>query len=230
MGVQRSLRVVVADDERDAVLMLVTLLEHEGHRAKAVYTGRNVLPAIEEIGADAALIDINLPGATGYEVAREIRRRYGAAAPLLIAVTAWNKSSDKALARLAGFDYHIGKPYEPNELMALLYEAAHGRRRVARMASVPEVIPIAPQSDTLHSRLLRRLVDLLGGTEELRRELMVPSANLRRWTAGVEQMPTAVFLRATDALARASRAAGHGDVAPHRASELPPGLRIPGED
>ena len=119
----RSFRVVVADDDRDTVLTLVTLLRAEGYETKGVYDGKEVVKAVHDFSADAALIDIAMPGATGYEVAREIRKRFGADAPVLIAVTAWKKHADQVLAQLAGFDYHIGKPYDPNGLLAILGNA-----------------------------------------------------------------------------------------------------------
>jgi len=57
---------------------------------------------------------------TGYDVAREIRQVFGGARPLLIAVTGWKQSSDKILARLAGFDHHLAKPFDPNTLIELI--------------------------------------------------------------------------------------------------------------
>lgn len=51
---------------------------------------------------------------------RRLRQRYGADCPVLIAVTGWKQASDKMLANLAGFDYHVAKPYDPNDLVRLL--------------------------------------------------------------------------------------------------------------
>jgi CheY-like chemotaxis protein len=85
-----------------------------------VYNGHDAVAAVSSFGADAALIDIGMPGMSGYDIARALRKRYDGAKPLLIAVTAWAKAADRLMARVAGFDHHVGKPYDPNELLMLL--------------------------------------------------------------------------------------------------------------
>ncbi|HEX7054045.1 MAG TPA: response regulator [Burkholderiales bacterium] len=119
-GGARRLRIVIVDDDRDAVLTLATLLHHEGHEVREVYRGSEVLRLVRDFDPDVALIDIGMPGMTGYDVAREIRRIFGGARPALIAVTGWKKTSDRILAQLAGFDHHLAKPFEPDALLALL--------------------------------------------------------------------------------------------------------------
>ena len=194
-----TLRVVVADDDHDAVLMLSALFQEEGHQTRGVYRGDQVVSTIVEFGADAALVDLMMPGMTGRDVARELRGRYGPATPLLIAVTAWNTSTDKLLARAAGFDEHVGKPYDPDQLLTLVKQRVKERRdQLARNVVSP--VPFGGAADTLHSRLLRKLADVLGGTEPVRRALMVPTRDMSRWIAGVEQMPPAIFVKATDLL------------------------------
>ena len=117
--VRRRLRIVVADDDRDAVVTLATILQHEGHEVREVYRGSEVLQMVRDFDPDAALIDIGMPGMTGYDVAREIRHLFGKR-PTLIAVTGWKKTSDRILAQIAGFDHHLAKPFEAGELLALL--------------------------------------------------------------------------------------------------------------
>jgi CheY-like chemotaxis protein len=119
---KRRLRIVVADDDRDAVLTLASVLEHEGHEIREVYRGSEVLRMVREFDPDVALIDISMPGMTGYDVAREIRQLFGKLRPTLIAVTGWKKTSDKILAQIAGFDHHLAKPFETDALLALLAE------------------------------------------------------------------------------------------------------------
>jgi len=115
-----ALRVLVVDDERDEVLTLVALLRDEGYMARGAYRGKDVLDLVHEFDPHAVLLDIGLPDLNGYEAARMIRGRYGSSSPLLIAVTGWNKSSDKMLAQMAGFDHHVAKPYDPQVLLSLL--------------------------------------------------------------------------------------------------------------
>jgi DNA-binding response OmpR family regulator len=115
-----ELRVLVVDDERDAVLTLVALLRDDGYDARGAYRGKEVLDLIRDFAPHAVLLDIGMPDVNGYEVARQIRQRWGNVAPLLIAVTGWKQSSDRMLATMAGFDHHVAKPYDPQALLSLL--------------------------------------------------------------------------------------------------------------
>jgi two-component system CheB/CheR fusion protein len=118
----RPLRLIVADDERDTVLTLMVILRHEGHSVKGVHSGEEVLAAAAEEKPDAVILDIGMPGQSGYTVAQELRKRFPAGqGPLLIAISGkWVKPSDRMLARLAGFDHHLLKPCEPQQLLELL--------------------------------------------------------------------------------------------------------------
>ena len=116
---QRRLRIIVADDERDQVMTLAAILQDEGHEVREVYLGAEVLRMVREFDPDVALIDIGMPGMSGYDVAREVRAEFGRR-PLLIAVTGWKQSSDKILARLAGFDHHVAKPFESRTILELI--------------------------------------------------------------------------------------------------------------
>jgi CheY-like chemotaxis protein len=126
---RRRLRIVIADDERDQVATLAAILNDEGHEVREVYRGSEVLRLIADFAPDVALIDIGMPGMTGYDVAREVRAQYGKNGPLLIAVTGWKKASDRILAQIAGFDHHLGKPFEAKQLLELLEPLAAGSAR-----------------------------------------------------------------------------------------------------
>jgi len=123
---RRKLRVLVADDERDQVATLAALLVDEGHEVREVYRGSEVTRMVREFDPDIALIDIGMPGMSGYEVARELRIEFGKTRPLLIAITGWKQSSDRILARLAGFDHHMAKPFDPTALLELIAPLASG--------------------------------------------------------------------------------------------------------
>ena len=113
-------RVIVADDDPDAVRSLLALLELEGFQARGVYSGFAVVEEVQSYGADAVLLDIGMPNIDGYGVARELRSRYASAKPMLIAVTARSSELDRTLAMAAGFDHHISKPYRAADLIRLL--------------------------------------------------------------------------------------------------------------
>jgi CheY-like chemotaxis protein len=114
------LRVVVADDDRDAASMLSVLLQHEGHRVRCVYRGDAVFSEVCHFQPDAVLLDIGMPGLTGLDTARGLRAYLGRACPLLIAITGRNREADKLAAKTAGFSHYVTKPYCPEELLALL--------------------------------------------------------------------------------------------------------------
>ena len=117
----RSLRIIVADDEPDSVTALKLLLNDEGHDVIGLGKGADVMRTTEEFKPDAVVLDIAMPDMSGYEIAKEIRKRYGAITPLLIAITGrYKQASDKMLGQIVGFDHYLLKPYEPKELLALL--------------------------------------------------------------------------------------------------------------
>jgi two-component system CheB/CheR fusion protein len=117
----RTLRVLVVDDERDSVDMLTLLLNDEGHEVRGLTRGKEVLDAVADFKPDAVLLDIAMPDASGYEVAKEIRRRYGEVKPMLIAISGrYKQASDKMLGQIVGFDHYLTKPCDPGMLLSLL--------------------------------------------------------------------------------------------------------------
>jgi CheY-like chemotaxis protein len=115
-----ALRVLVVDDERDAVLTLVALLRDDGYEVHGAYRAKEALDLVRDFAPHAVLLDIGMPGLDGYEAARRIKQRHGPASPMLIAVTGWKKEADKMRAQQAGFDHHIAKPYDPQAILGLL--------------------------------------------------------------------------------------------------------------
>src|SRR4051812_5223090 len=116
----RPLRVVVVEDQADALSTLVELLRSEGHIAEGARTSKEFWRLFHKIGPVICLIDIGLPDRSGYDIAQEMSRRYGDDRPKLVAVTGWTKPSDRILARIAGFARHVAKPYDPAALLALV--------------------------------------------------------------------------------------------------------------
>jgi DNA-binding response OmpR family regulator len=119
-GWPRALRVVVADDDHDTADTLAALLRGEGYDARTVYDGVGVTDAVSDFVPDAVLLDIGMPGRSGFEIARSLCERFGSATPMLIAITGWTKPSHMRLAELSGFDRHIAKPYDPDHLLRIL--------------------------------------------------------------------------------------------------------------
>lgn len=113
-------RVLVVDDERDTVMTWVALLHSEGFEARAVTKAAEVMNAVFDFEPDAMILDINLDGESGWDLAREIRRNVRPK-PLLIGVSGvFTKGSDKILADLVGFDFYVLKPCDPQVLLSMI--------------------------------------------------------------------------------------------------------------
>jgi len=119
---RQGLRVIVVDDDRDIVATLTAILESAGHKVHPVYDGRDVLPTARLVRPDAIILDISVPGMSGYAVAQALRHSFTEARrPLLIGITGmWKESPDRLVAQQVGFDHHFTKPCDPREVLALL--------------------------------------------------------------------------------------------------------------
>ena len=117
----RALRLLVADDDKDAVATLAAILEDEGHKVCAVHQAVEVIGAVQSFQPEAVILDIAMPKMNGYDIAREICRQFKASRPLLIAISGLLNTRDDALfSKRVGFDHHLPKPCNPDELLYLL--------------------------------------------------------------------------------------------------------------
>ena len=117
---QAPRRVLIADDNADGAEILALLLRTAGHTVHVATDGAAAMELAADIKPDIAVLDIGMPGLSGYEVARRIRREAWGRGITLIAVTGWGQEEDKSAARAAGFDHHLTKPMDPGRLEALL--------------------------------------------------------------------------------------------------------------
>ena len=115
-----ALRVLVADDNKDAADTLAALLEILGHTVHTVYDGQAAVDSAGELELDVVLLDIGMPKLNGYQACQQIRALPGGHALGLVAVTGWGQPGDKQLAASAGFDYHLVKPVDPARLVEIL--------------------------------------------------------------------------------------------------------------
>lgn len=118
----RVLRVLVADDDRDVVQTLSAVLQLEGHIVHAVYSGADVLPAARFFRPDAIVLDISIPGLSGYAVAQAVRHSFtDIRRPLMIAISGvWKHAGDQLVAQQVGFDHYLVKPCQPRAVLELL--------------------------------------------------------------------------------------------------------------
>jgi len=114
------LRLVIADDNRDAAESLAMLMRLEGHEVHLAHDGASALTTVGNVRPDAALLDIGMPGLSGYEVARAVRADSRLHGIYLVAITGWGQAADKARALSEGFDVHMTKPVDVHRLLDLL--------------------------------------------------------------------------------------------------------------
>ena len=113
---KKRLRVVVIEDNDDIRDSLRTMLTLWGHEVRTAADGVSGMRQLLATPPDVALIDIGLPGMSGYEVARAVRERLPLRRVRLVAVTGYGQSSDRERALAAGFDAHLLKPVPPDDL------------------------------------------------------------------------------------------------------------------
>lgn len=194
----RSLCVVIADDDRDAVISLEMLLRDEGHEVHAAYDAKQTLDHVLRHDPDALLLDIALGRGSGFQVANTVRARHGDRRPMIIGLSGvYRKSSDRILADINGFNHYLVKPYEPQELLGVLAPLRLPQRRVEDGAHQQQTYRAA----------LARAAGLLGGARELSHRLQVPMPDLTRWLAGEGKPAIDVFLRVVDILIEEGRKA-----------------------
>lgn len=114
-------RILVVDDNVDAAESLAILLQVLGHTTKTAHDGLTALDRARAFKPDTIFLDIGLPKMDGYEVARRLRQDPGLhPQPLLVALTGHSQEEDRQRAHAAGFDRHLVKPVEMDQLTATL--------------------------------------------------------------------------------------------------------------
>jgi CheY-like chemotaxis protein len=120
-------RILVVDDNPDSAISLEKLLTITGHEAKIAHDGLAAVAEAERFRPEVILLDIGLPRLNGYDACRLIREKPWGASMILIAVTGWGQEEDRRRSREAGFDGHMVKPVDLDELMRLLDDVSSSR-------------------------------------------------------------------------------------------------------
>jgi len=118
-----ALKVLVVDDNKDAADTVSMLLQMLGHDARLAHDGKEALRVALDYCPDVVLLDIGLPGADGFQVAKWIRREPALNAVVLVALTGYGQESDRHLSQEAEFDHHLVKPVEFAKIEAILAAA-----------------------------------------------------------------------------------------------------------
>ena len=114
-------RILVVDDNMDAAKSLARLLERlHGQEVRVAHDGPEALAVADEFRPEVVLLDIGLPGMSGYEVAEHLRGLPEFEETLIVALTGWGQEDDRRRSRGAGIDHHLVKPVDPEALTRLL--------------------------------------------------------------------------------------------------------------
>ncbi len=108
------------DDNHDSAESVALLARLWGHDTRVAHDGPAALQAAEEFGPDVVLLDIGLPGMSGYDVSQQLRLRLGSGRVVLVAMTGYGQEDDRRRTRAAGFQHHLVKPADTAELQRVL--------------------------------------------------------------------------------------------------------------
>jgi two-component system CheB/CheR fusion protein len=131
-----SHRVLVVDDNVDAAESLALVLRADGHVVWTAFSGEVALEVAARVRPDVVVLDIGLPGRSGYQVAQTLRARPETAACTLVALTGYGQPEDRDRTARAGFDRHLIKPVDPETILA-----------VVRAAPATSTSPASPSPD-----------------------------------------------------------------------------------
>jgi PAS domain S-box-containing protein len=115
-----SLRILIVDDNRDGADSLAMMLRIMGNDTRTAYEGQEGVDVAGEFRPEVLLLDIGLPKLNGYEACRNIREQAWGKGVVMIAMTGWGQDDDRRRSHEAGFDHHLVKPVDPQELMKML--------------------------------------------------------------------------------------------------------------
>jgi two-component system CheB/CheR fusion protein len=119
-----ALRVLVADDNTDAADLLSEVLRTQGYAVQTAHDGKAAIALAARFRPDVLVLDIGMPGATGYEVAHWTRQQPWGDGARLVAVTGWGREHDGDQALRTGFDARLVKPVDLDELLRLVAGAS----------------------------------------------------------------------------------------------------------
>lgn len=114
--------IIVIDDNKDLTYITCELLKMSGYEAIGVYNGKEGIEKAKELNPKVILCDIGMEGMNGYEVARYIKSHNDLKNIYLIAISGYSSEKDKEESKKVGFNDHLGKPIDIEELKGILEE------------------------------------------------------------------------------------------------------------
>lgn len=148
-------KVLVVDDDSDLRELVRSLLERAGYATLGFASGEDILAAAVERPA-LVILDIKLPGLSGYEVCRELKERFGSGLPVLFVSGVRTEAFDRAAGLLIGADDYLVKPLDPHELIARV------RKHLPPRAHAIEVPPGVKLLTSRELEVLQMLLDGVG--------------------------------------------------------------------
>ena len=122
-------KILVVDDNADAVELLAELLRSRGHETAIAYDGPTAIATARAFGPDLAILDIGLPVMDGYELADHLRHVLGERAPQMIALTGYGQEHNRRRSLQAGFASHLVKPVDAELLLRTVAQVSSGADR-----------------------------------------------------------------------------------------------------
>ena len=117
-------RVLIVDDNRDSADSMALLLRLQGHETRALYDGAQLIDEALEFSPNLVLLDIGLPGMSGYDLAQALRAEPKLAQVRLAAMSGFARTEDRQRSAAAGFEHHFAKPVDIEALRAVLESLA----------------------------------------------------------------------------------------------------------
>jgi CheY-like chemotaxis protein len=120
LGPTQAVRILCVDDNQTVADSYARVPKAMGHKTQVAYDGNEALRAAQTFRPDMVLLDIDMPGMNGYEVARRLLAQQDGPPPKIVALTGWGRESDKQRAQDAGFHRYVVKPLTREALGSLL--------------------------------------------------------------------------------------------------------------
>ncbi len=127
MSASRS-RVLIVEDNAELAEGLAMVLAAQGHDVDVAHEGLRGVETARSRTPDVVLLDIGLPGMSGYEVAERLRAEPGLEGVILVALTGYDEDTERQRSRAAGFDHHLVKPIAMDAVTELVARCAPSRK------------------------------------------------------------------------------------------------------
>jgi PAS domain S-box-containing protein len=127
-------KVLVVDDNRDAAETMAMVLDMSGHEVLLAYDGQTAVEMVKRHDPAVVFLDIGMPGMNGYETATQLRALPGGQGRVLVALTGWGSAADQARCVDAGFNHHLTKPVDINNVQRVLSARIHQQAGVSAVS------------------------------------------------------------------------------------------------